>query len=510
MKRDGIGIRLITSLFIGLLAIAPAGAEDLLGISGGASGPTPIVEGLLGTAVIVSSCPSPASIPVGLTWDGSHLWVAEFGTRRAFRLDPSDCSVVSSFTLPGTFPAGLAFDGTYLWHADSNSDTYYQIDPSDGSVVDSFASPGVFPTGLTFHGGSLWGADVGCLSSACADNVYESSSLGVLLNTYAPPAAFPTGLTSDGVNLWHSDNNSDLIYKINPAGFTVLDSFPAPGSFSNDLAWDGRFLWVAERQNERLFKIDVGVPLLPRSQGFWKHQCSDNGFHHYSDAELAGLLSEVELQSGAFSECAEATCELLSTTGSKKDMRLKALIQLLATWLNVVSDRQPLDTAIDLGPLTDAGTVGEAIAEVEDAVCDPEANRGELGTAKDIAEALIFLGHDFDLVSPAYIVSVPSGTTGEVTLGLINMGSTPVSYDLRAAGPWPVALSPQQVTGLRPGGVALITVTSESPMSSSAGDLSVVQVTAQDSTANLQRDLTLTFRVPGSGGGGSKRMLPPD
>ena len=510
MKDTRSATRLVSSLVVGLLAMAPAIAEDPLGTLGTTTGPTPIVEGLLGTAVIVGGCPSPASVPVGLTWDGSHLWVAEFGTRRAFRVDPSDCSVVSSFQLPGTFPAGLAFDGTYLWHADSNSDMYYQIDPSDGSVVSSFASPGIFPTGLAFHAGDVWGADVGCLNSACADNIYVTSPLGVLQNTLAPPAAFPTGLASDGVNLWHSDNNSDLIYKINPAGFTVLDSFPAPGSFSNDLAWDGRFLWVAETQNEQLFQLDVGTPLLSRSQGFWKHQCSDNGFHHYSDAELAELFSEVELQSGAFSECAELSCDIFFAEGSKKDMLPKALSQLLAVWLNVVSGRQSLDTVIDLGDLTDAESVGEAIDEVESVICDAEATRGELGNAKDIAEAIIFLNHDFDIQSSASIVSVPSGRSEKVTVGLVNMGLTPTDYDLSAtSSSWPVSLSPQRVTGLPPGGVAVITITSEAPALSTAGDTSVVVFTAQDQDARfaLQHDLSLVFQVPGTGGGGSKRVL---
>lgn len=501
----------MASLFICLLAMVPAMAEDLIGVSSQTGGKTQLVEGLLGTAVIVGGCPSPASIPVGLTWDGSHLWVAEYGSRMAFRVDPSDCSVVSSFTLPGTFPAGLAFDGTYLWHADSDSDTYYQIDPADGSVVASFASPDVFPTGLAFHGGNIWGSDVGCLAAACPDHVYEVNGAGVLQNTFAPPGLFPTGLTSDGINIWHSDNNTDTIYKIDPAGFAVLDSFPAPGTFPNDLAWDGRYLWVAETRNERLFKIDVGLPDLPRSHGFWKHQCSENGFHHYSDAEMADFFNEVESQSGAFSECAEATCELLSTKGPKNDMRLKASIQLLATWLNVVSGRQPLATAIDLGDLTDAGTVGEAIDEAEAAICDPEARKNELANAKNIAESLIFLGDDFDLDSSAELVAVQSGSSGETTLALINMGPTPRSYDLTATGRWQVSLSPQRVTGLKPGGIALITVTSEAPTLSSSGDLSVVEVQAwdRDLNTNLQRSLSLVFQVPGTGGGGAKRMLKP-
>ena len=69
-------------------------------------------------------------------------------------------------------------------------------------------------------------------------------------------------------------------------------------------------------------------------------------------------------------------------------MRPKALRELLALWLNVVTGRLPTTTSIDQAALTEATTVAEAIAEVEATVCDPAAKRVDLETAKDLAEAL--------------------------------------------------------------------------------------------------------------------------
>jgi len=73
-------------------------------------------------------------------------------------------------------------------------------------------------------------------------------------------------------------------------------------------------------------------------------------------------------------------------------------------------------------------------------------------------------------------------------------------------------VSPQRVSGLSPGGVALITIASEAPSLSTAGALSVVQLTVRDLApqVSVQRDLSLIFQVPGSGGGGSKRILKPE
>ena len=69
-------------------------------------------------------------------------------------------------------------------------------------------------------------------------------------------------------------------------------------------------------------------------------------------------------------------------------MRPKALRELLALWLNVVTGRLLASTSIDFPDLTEATTVSDAIAEVEAAICDSDASRAELETAKDLAGAL--------------------------------------------------------------------------------------------------------------------------
>jgi hypothetical protein len=503
---------LVMIALAGLVAAVPAVAQDPLGVKTTGGGPTPVVESLLGTAILVSSCPLPTGSSVGLTWDGSHLWVSDFSTRRAYRLDPTTCSIVSSFALPGSFPTGLAWDGTSLWNSDSGSDRYYQINPSNGSVVSSFASPGIWPSGLTHHAGNLWGADINCTMPVCPDQIDEVSGLGVVLDTFFPPGPLPAGLASDGVNIWHSDNSLDTIYKVNPVNFSVLDQFPAPGNLTNDLAWDGRYLWAIEAAADRLYKFDVGVPLLPRSQGFWTHQCSDNGFQQVSAAELDALFADIESQSAAFPECAALGCGRFEKSGPKNDILPKALTHLQVAWLNVVSDRLISGTAIDLAGLTGAATVGEALDEVEAAVCDRSSSRADLALAKDIAEALSNSTVDFDLGNTASIVPVQAGERGTVTVGVINMSSIPRSYDLTVTGPWQVQISDTRINALAPGGIALVTVSSDAPLSAAPGSTAAVRIFAQDSDNQLvlKRDLTLTFRVPGSGGGGSKRMLPPD
>jgi len=65
----------------------------------------------------------------------------------------------------------------------------------------------------------------------------------------------------------------------------------------------------------------------------------------------------------------------------------KAVRQLMALWLNIVSGLVDMRAEIDLGNLSSARTVGEAIAEIEDILLY-SSEKSEVERAKDIADAL--------------------------------------------------------------------------------------------------------------------------
>jgi len=245
-----------------LAANPAAGAVDALGNDSGQSageveiGPPVPTRGLC--VELISTCPSPVYGNDGLAWDGSHLWIADFDTDQAYRVDPSDCSVVHSIPLPGTYPGGLAWDGTHLWHADATNEMIYRLDPADGSVVASFPSPGGFPPGLAFDGSALWNSDTDCNDLPCVpDEIHYVSTAGAILSTYPALGEYPTGLAYDGAYLWHSDNALDAIYKLDPADLSVVGMFPSPGSYPNDLAWDGTHLWVVDNGTDLLYKYSI-------------------------------------------------------------------------------------------------------------------------------------------------------------------------------------------------------------------------------------------------------------
>jgi len=213
-----------------------------------------------GQATLVFSCPSPTTSNIGLTWDGTHLWIASNALDTAYRVDPFDCSIVHSIPLPSPgYPTGLAWDGRYLWSTDGDLETIFQLDPLNGSIISSFPSPGEFPNGLTFDGINLWDTDTNCVTStSCTpDEIHKLTTEGDVLSTFPAIGTFPSGLAYDGVHLWHSDNILDSVYKLDSTDLSILFAFPSPGTFPNDLAWDGQFLWVIDNGTNFLYQYDV-------------------------------------------------------------------------------------------------------------------------------------------------------------------------------------------------------------------------------------------------------------
>jgi hypothetical protein len=55
--------------------------------------------------------------PVGITFDGAHLWITSIGGDSVTEVNASDGSLVQ--VLPPTYffrsPFGIAFDGAHLW-----------------------------------------------------------------------------------------------------------------------------------------------------------------------------------------------------------------------------------------------------------------------------------------------------------------------------------------------------------------------------------------------------------
>ncbi|RLC59455.1 MAG: hypothetical protein DRI30_00505 [Chloroflexi bacterium] len=228
-----------------------------------------------GTGAVISSIPTPAATPTGVTWDGTNLWHADRGTGLIYELDTSG-TVLSSFSAPGSSVRGLAWDGTNLWAIDDTSGTIYQL-TTTGTVLSSFSAPGTGPRGLTWDGSNLW------LSDTDTNTVYELTTTGTVLSNFSTPSTGPKGLAWDGTNLWLSDRVSNTVYELTTNG-TVASSFSVPSS-TRGLTWDGTNFWA----------VDAGLNVIYRLQGI------DNIAPILGNSTL-GAINEDEIPAMIFGE----------------------------------------------------------------------------------------------------------------------------------------------------------------------------------------------------------------
>jgi hypothetical protein len=411
---------------------------------------------------------------------GDHLATIDLTTGAATIIGPfGSCTGV---TLPSTGGGsctiegigGLAFDafgnlwGAHNARASAGQAGLYSIDPGTGAAT--FLYPVTNGAGAELSGG------LASIQFDCDGILYGGS-------------ARSQGGGGDGGRLILIDPTTGI------ASFAGALSATATGTSLGALA----------------FGSTCGPPPQePRSTGFWKHQCSELGFTQVSLAEMDSLFGQVTEDSGLFDQCADIGCDTLLFSGSQKLMRPKAERQSLGLWLNIVSGRLPYGTMIDLGSLTSAMTVGEAVMEIEAILCDSSATKEELEIAKSIAEALNLGGMDMELAAEAVALKVEPGEAGTLKVAIINLSPYTWDYTLSVEGPWTIDLSSTTANNLRSGLMKFFTATFNAPADAEKGERALIKFTATDaiSQTTLTREIVVYGIVDGVGGNddGSKNF----
>jgi hypothetical protein len=132
-----------------------------------------------------------------------------------------------------------------------------------------------------------------------------------------------------------------------------------------------------------------------RTIGFWKHQFStalglSKGHQHVPTTNLINYINEISTESNV-PELNDMDTDMLSALSilelrGPHSMYDKAVQQLLATWLNFVSDGdQMVDT--DGDEVTDM-LLSDAIAFIEDILTDPNSTHEDWELAKDMADTI--------------------------------------------------------------------------------------------------------------------------
>jgi PKD repeat protein len=237
---------------------------------------------------VVATIAAPGGDPMGLTYDGSSLWVSDSTAKRIYKIRLSDGQVLASFDAPGGSvaimgakadaknivpgptagtPAGVAWNGGALWVACTSDGRIYQVNPNvpttdPGHILAVLDSASFTPFGLAFGGGALWVSDIGAGLIFKVDPLTGSvlgsiPAPGLAPMSLAPkdivPVA-PTGLAWANGSLWVS--LGAMLYRVDPVTGAVLASTAAPGPTPAGLAFDGVYLWVADPNGTNPGQLD--------------------------------------------------------------------------------------------------------------------------------------------------------------------------------------------------------------------------------------------------------------
>jgi glutamine cyclotransferase len=120
-----------------------------------------------------------------------------------------------------------------------------------GDIVKSISAPGYGdPRGLTWDGTYLW------MAEDDSKMIYkiDPSDGNVIYSFSTPGHSFTEGLAWDGTYIWHAEYNGN-VYKINPGNGSVIKTISAPTIFPTGLTWDGTYLWTASYRDDMIYQF---------------------------------------------------------------------------------------------------------------------------------------------------------------------------------------------------------------------------------------------------------------
>ncbi len=154
----------------------------------------------------------------GVSYDGTHVWIATGGTLNA--IEPDSGKTVRKLDVPAH--AGTAFDGQHLFQI--SGDRIQKIDPTSGRVLATIPTPDGGASGMAWAEGSLW---VGQHRNRKIHQVDPQT--GAILRTIESNR-FVTGVTWFGDELWHGtwESEESELRRINPNSGEVLEQIDMP------------------------------------------------------------------------------------------------------------------------------------------------------------------------------------------------------------------------------------------------------------------------------------------
>jgi YVTN family beta-propeller protein len=242
---------------------------------------------------------------LGVTFDGTNIWVGNFTTDTVAKIDPVSGAVLTTVAV-GHQPAHLAFDGSFVWVANSGANTLSKINPATNAVVDT-VTVAATPWGLAFDGTSLWVSNFGAAKVTRLNPTTDTVITTVDVGTN------PGGIAFDGSNIWVANFAVASLMKIDRSTNTVAQTVTSL-SFPNEIAFDGKLLWVTLEGTDDLARIipatgavmapNIALPATADPNGL-----AYDGSNMWVANRTTNSISKVNVTTGAVNTVALTTGE---------------------------------------------------------------------------------------------------------------------------------------------------------------------------------------------------------
>jgi len=135
--------------------------------------------------------------PVGALYDGSNVWVTDYGAAALRKLDSSG-AILQSVTV-GILPTFAVFDGAGIWVPNQGDNSVTVVRASSGAVLATLTGNGLStPSSAAFDGERILVAD----SGVARVSLWKAADLTPLGFITTVAGSTPFGACSDGIHFW--------------------------------------------------------------------------------------------------------------------------------------------------------------------------------------------------------------------------------------------------------------------------------------------------------------------
>lgn len=194
---------------------------------------------------------------------------AENGTEPGHGIT-ANCQILTSVSPKASFPLGIAWDGAHLWTLEAPDSIVYSRDTM-GAVVDSIVVGfNVQLSGLEYAGSILYGVDEQLAKLVRMDPATDSIQFFNLPYNY-PQDPNLWGITVGGGYAWVSEYGTNafphtLIYKLDTTSFSPIDTITILNRKQIfGIEWVDGFLIGVDWSTDRMYKIDTETGMLADS-----------------------------------------------------------------------------------------------------------------------------------------------------------------------------------------------------------------------------------------------------